>query len=135
MCFGDPSKSIQLARERMTAEQWARFEREFDDFCVVQGLKYNGLVLDWAKWAFFCARPRPEPLELTDWRPCTTPPVRDGWYDVWRGAQLMYTGMVILGEPERVRFANGRWDHEASASKAGVFTGWDCWRGVKGEAE
>lgn len=60
MTYGNPAKSLALARERLTPEQWQRFEREFDDFCVVQGLEYNGLVLDWARWAFFQGRQHKE---------------------------------------------------------------------------
>jgi hypothetical protein len=59
MCYGSPSKSLQIARERMTAEQWTRFEREFDDFCVVQGLPDKWAywpTYDWAKWAYFQGR-------------------------------------------------------------------------------
>jgi hypothetical protein len=56
VCYGNPAKSLEIARSRMPPEQWQRFEREFDDFCVVQGLEYNGLVLDWARWAFFQGR-------------------------------------------------------------------------------
>ena len=59
MCYSNPAKSLQIARERMTAEQWTRFEREFDDFCVVQGLPDKWAywpTYDWAKWAFFQGR-------------------------------------------------------------------------------
>lgn len=60
MCYGNPAKSLEIARARLTHEQWQRFERDFDDFCVVQGLEYNGLVLDWARWAFFQGRQQVE---------------------------------------------------------------------------
>lgn len=135
MCYGMPAKSLEIARARLTPEAWAKFEREFDDFCVVQGLlealDADHHAYDWAKWAFFCAKPRPAQLELTDWMPCTTPPVRDGWYDVWRGARLASKGLVLATIPERVRFRDGKWDRESCESKVGVWPSWDCWRGVK----
>jgi hypothetical protein len=67
MCFGDPAKSLSIARSRMPAEQWARFEREFADFCVVQGLPDKWAywpTYDWSKWAFFQGRQHqsPEPI-------------------------------------------------------------------------
>jgi len=59
MCYGSPAKSLEIARSRLTPEQWQRFEREFDDFCVVQGLldalDADHHAYDWAKWAYFCA--------------------------------------------------------------------------------
>jgi hypothetical protein len=133
MCYSNPAKSLEIARSRLTPEQWAKFEREFNDFCVVQGFNApHTRAEEWAKWAFFCAKPRPAPPELTDWYPCTTPPGRDGWYDIWRGAQLIEAGLVLASIPERVRFANGKWDRESCESKAGIWPSWDCWRGVKG---
>lgn len=65
MCYGSPAKSLELARSRLTPEQWNRFEREFDDFCVVQGLQRRRIDREdmpggtrywWAKWAFFQGR-------------------------------------------------------------------------------
>lgn len=71
MCYGNAAKSLEIARSRLTPEQWQRFEREFDDFCVVQGLvkppehlrhvrRYTHELLcaqfDWARWAFFQGR-------------------------------------------------------------------------------
>jgi hypothetical protein len=59
MCFGNPAKSLSIARSRLTPEQWSRFEREFNDFCVVQGLPDKWAywpTYDWAKWAFFQGR-------------------------------------------------------------------------------
>lgn len=86
MCFGNPKKSLEIARERMTPEAWAEFEREFVDFTIVNGLDLIQAHFDGkyelAKWAFLCGRPR-EPM-LTEWMSCSTPPVRDGWYEVER---------------------------------------------------
>lgn len=65
MCYGSPAKSLEIARSRLRPEQWDRFEREFNDFCVVQGLvrAYDGEHdddledrYDWARWAFFQGR-------------------------------------------------------------------------------
>jgi len=63
MCWGDPTKSLEIARERMTAEQWEKFERQFDDFCAINGLEdrrdKKGRPRSrqaWAKWAFLCGR-------------------------------------------------------------------------------
>lgn len=58
MCYSNPAKSLEIARSRLTPEQWAKFEREFDDFCVVQGLPDKWAywsTYDWAKWAYFSA--------------------------------------------------------------------------------
>jgi hypothetical protein len=65
-------------------------------------------------------------MTLTEWIPCTTPPVRDGWYDLER---RLSDGSVIR-RAERVRFANGEWDRESCDSKTGVWVGMDYWRGV-----
>jgi hypothetical protein len=142
MCFGDPTKSLAIARERTTPEQWAKFQREFEDFTITSG--YPDLTLDdlpwheWVRWAFFSARPREheriavKQTEFTAWFPCTTPPVRDGWYEVQRGKKLALTKFspVLLGPIERVRFKNGAWDRDSCESKIGVWVSWDCWRGV-----
>lgn len=63
MCYGWPAKSLDQAKQRLTPEQWARFEREFDDFCVVQGLPAPSPLdipscwaFQWARWAFFQGR-------------------------------------------------------------------------------
>jgi hypothetical protein len=59
MCFGNPAKSLSIARSRMPAEQWARFEREFKVFCDIHGLPDKWAywpTYDWAKWAFFQGR-------------------------------------------------------------------------------
>jgi hypothetical protein len=59
MCFGNPAKSLSIARSRMPAEQWAAFERQFKVFCDINGLPDRWAywpTYDWAKWAYFCAR-------------------------------------------------------------------------------
>jgi hypothetical protein len=70
-------------------------------------------------------------MTLTDWMPCTTPPVRDGWYDV----QRRLSDGSFIQPAERVRFANGKWDRMASESKASVWTSMDYWRGVTEESK
>jgi hypothetical protein len=65
-------------------------------------------------------------VTLTDWMPCTTPPCRDGWYDVQR---RLLCGSAIA-PVERVRFASSKWDWRASESKMSVWVGMDYWRGV-----
>jgi hypothetical protein len=87
VCYSNPAKSLQLARSRLTPEQWARFEREFDDFCVVNGLvkppehlrhvqRYTHDLLcalfDWAKWAFFQRR---QHVEIDCVRDVDAPPI------------------------------------------------------------
>lgn len=61
MCYGNPTKSLAIARSRMTPEAWSRFEREFEDWCITSGLEgwmYQGSdARAWMKWAFFSARP------------------------------------------------------------------------------
>lgn len=63
MCFANPAKSLELARSRLTPEQWARFEREFNDFCTIQGYDREqwgwepySEMSSWVKWAVFCGR-------------------------------------------------------------------------------
>lgn len=59
MCYSNPAKSLSIARARLTPEQWQRFEREFNDFCVINGLPDKWAywpTYDWAKWAFFQGR-------------------------------------------------------------------------------
>jgi hypothetical protein len=70
-------------------------------------------------------------MTLTDWIPCKTPPIRDGWYDLER---RLNDGSVIQ-RAERVRFANGEWDRESCESKIGVWVGTDYWRGVTEESK
>lgn len=143
MCFDNPTKSLEIAIERVPLSQWMEFEREFSDFCTVNGLAdgsdpENGIkdeVYAWAKWAYWSARPRQ--IELTGWIPCTLPPVRDGWYDVQRGMRSIEVGFnrQLLGPVERVRFKDGAWDRESCESKIGVWVSWDCWRGVTNPQE
>jgi hypothetical protein len=57
MCYGNPTKSLEIARERMTAEQWEKFEADFEHFCAYSGLERDDWnadhgVIDWAKWAY-----------------------------------------------------------------------------------
>jgi hypothetical protein len=65
-------------------------------------------------------------MTLTDWMPCTTAPVREGWYDLER---RLNDGSVIQ-PAERVRFAKGEWDRHSCESKISVWVGMDYWRGV-----
>jgi hypothetical protein len=61
MCYGNPTKSLELAQARMTPEAWARFEADFEHFVAYSGLGDAGcfagqephlLSYAWAKWAF-----------------------------------------------------------------------------------
>jgi hypothetical protein len=70
-------------------------------------------------------------MTLTDWIPCTTPPVHDGWYDVQRKG---FFGTLLRGV-ERVRFQYGSWDQESCKSKIAVWTDVDYWRGVTEESK
>jgi hypothetical protein len=123
MCYSDPRKSLALARERLTPEQWAKFEREFDDFCVVQGLAdargVGVAAFDWAKWAFYCARPRPEPALTAQ---CIAANRLADSYP-----QLPYTKRALAAHYERIAIAMMT-DEQAEASL-------ERWRGVKGEEE
>jgi hypothetical protein len=64
MCYGNPTKSLAIARERMSAEQWAKFEADFEHFCAYSGLAdgadpKRGIrdeVFIWARWAYLSAR-------------------------------------------------------------------------------
>jgi hypothetical protein len=74
MCYGNPTKSLSIARERMTAEQWAKFEVDFEHFCVTSGLGVPSpldipgcLSFSWAKWSYLSARPR-DPYPTADQR-------------------------------------------------------------------
>jgi hypothetical protein len=69
-------------------------------------------------------------MTLTEWMPCTTAPVREGWYDVQR---RLLCGSAIA-PVERVRFASSKWDWRASESKMSVWVGMDYWRGVTRES-
>lgn len=64
-------------------------------------------------------------IELTPWFPCTTPPVREGWYDVqrkWADQDLV--------RAERIRFKDGAWDRDSCESKLAIWVSYDYWRGV-----
>lgn len=58
MCYGNPTKSLELAKEHMTPGEWASFEADFEHFCAYSGLPKPlvdgplSLTYDWAKWAF-----------------------------------------------------------------------------------
>ena len=69
-------------------------------------------------------------MTLTDWYPCTTTPLRDGWYEVQRclfqGGDFSYSLVPV----ERVRFQGGSWDRHSSESKTAVWASHDYWRGV-----
>jgi hypothetical protein len=60
MCYGDPTKSLELARERTSPEQWAKFEADFEHFCAYSGLlaslDTDHHTFDWAKWAYLCGK-------------------------------------------------------------------------------
>lgn len=54
MCYSDPAKSLEIARSRLTPEQWAKFERDFKVFCDIHGLPDKWAywpTYDWAKWS------------------------------------------------------------------------------------
>lgn len=79
MCYAHPAKCLDLARARLTPEQWAKFEADFEHFCAYSGfpmpmgsgLMWSGLTLspmrsistaeeldryNWAKWAYLCGK-------------------------------------------------------------------------------
>jgi hypothetical protein len=59
MCYGNATKSLEIARERMTAERWEKFEADFEHFRAYSGLPipmYVDWTFKWAKWAFLCGR-------------------------------------------------------------------------------
>jgi hypothetical protein len=61
MCYSDPTKSLDLARARLTPEQWKQFESDFQHFCDYSGLNvFNPNIPDgkvaWAKWAYLCGK-------------------------------------------------------------------------------
>jgi hypothetical protein len=70
MSYGNPTKMLAIARERMTPEQWAKFEADFEHFCAYCGLNpmalgghhEHDIAFSWAKWAYLSARP----VEWTD---------------------------------------------------------------------
>jgi hypothetical protein len=65
--------------------------------------------------------------DVTDWIPCWTPPVREGWYEVQRSS----TNPFVQYEPELVEFLAGKWD---TKGKIPVWIHVDRWRGMR-EAE
>jgi hypothetical protein len=62
MCYGEPAKSLELSRARLTPEQWEKFEAEFEHFCDYSGFAplalggYHDLAYAWAKWAYLCGK-------------------------------------------------------------------------------
>jgi hypothetical protein len=62
MSYGNPTKSLAIARSRMTPEQWQKFEADFEHFCVISGLESDGYpvsseTVEWARWAYLSAWP------------------------------------------------------------------------------
>jgi hypothetical protein len=65
MSYGSPTKMLEIARARMTPEQWEKFEADFEHFCAYSGLAdgadpKRGIrdeVFIWARWAYLSARP------------------------------------------------------------------------------
>jgi hypothetical protein len=62
MCYANPTKSLELARARMTPEAWEKFENDFEHFTHYSGLlmhlrpevnETDHLTCEWAKWSFF----------------------------------------------------------------------------------
>lgn len=73
-------------------------------------------------------------MELTDWIPCSTPPVRTGWYHVER---RLNNGRPVF-RAERVFFEkkkNGGWDRESCTSNLAIWVSTDYWRGIKQSKE
>jgi hypothetical protein len=60
MCAGNPAKSLELSRARLTPEQWEKFEADFKHFCAYSGLpEKKGRPrsrYQWAKWAYLCGK-------------------------------------------------------------------------------
>jgi hypothetical protein len=60
MCYGNPTESLEIARKRLTPEQWKKFEADFQHFCAISGLlaedEFNREALWWAKWAYLCGK-------------------------------------------------------------------------------
>lgn len=60
MCSGNPTKSLELSRARLTPEQWEKFEADFEHFCAYSGLlaedEFNREALTWAKLAYLCGK-------------------------------------------------------------------------------
>jgi hypothetical protein len=55
---------LEIARARMTSEQWQKFEADFEHFCAYSGLNpmalgghhEHDIAFSWAKWAYLSAR-------------------------------------------------------------------------------
>jgi hypothetical protein len=70
MCYGDPTRSLEISRETLTPEQWEKLEADFEHFCAYSGLEetlsfersdgvvfsVNNPALNWAKFAFLKGR-------------------------------------------------------------------------------
>jgi hypothetical protein len=64
MCYANPAESLAIARARLTPEQWAKFEADFEHHCDYSGLSdgsnsAKGIrddVFAWAKWAYLCGK-------------------------------------------------------------------------------
>jgi hypothetical protein len=67
-------------------------------------------------------------LPLTEWMPCGTKPVREGWYDIRRDSKSF---PVV----ERARFRFGRWEPESTISGVAIWGFIDEWRGVSIDPE
>jgi hypothetical protein len=59
MCYSNPTKSLELAKEHMTPGEWASFEADFEHFCSYSGFPVamrqdivGSTAYAWAKWAF-----------------------------------------------------------------------------------
>jgi hypothetical protein len=65
MSYGSPTKMLEIARARMTPEQWEKFEADFEHFCAYSGLNpmalgghhEHDIAFIWAKWAYLSAQP------------------------------------------------------------------------------
>lgn len=163
MCYSDPRKSLALARERLTPEQWSKFEREFSVFCDIHGLPDKWAywpTYDWAKWAFWCARPKPEPqhkfaiirdrnyegegISLWTWNgenysgadgDCLSPDP-DGTLDGFTAEWFTdYQLEKRLNADQRVASAHFERIGLAMMSDEQAEASLERWRGVKGESE
>lgn len=59
MCYGEPAKSLELSRARLTPEQWEKFEADFEHFCAYSGVPKRfsyAKTHDWLKWAYLCGK-------------------------------------------------------------------------------
>jgi hypothetical protein len=61
MCSGNPTEMLDLARARLTPEQWAKFEADFKHHCDYSGLDvFNPNLPDgkvaWSKWSYLCGK-------------------------------------------------------------------------------